>query len=65
MKAVVTETVYEIVKASDTTIQLKPVGSDAKPITRKPVRTYSGKWRFSIDDTYGNTFYKEKQEVSA
>lgn len=65
MKAVVTETVYEIVKASDTTIQLKPVGSDAKPITRKPLKTYSGKWRFSIDDTYGNTFYKEEQEVSA
>jgi hypothetical protein len=54
-----TEIIFEIVKASDTTIQLKAVGSDAKPITRKPVKTYSGKWRFSIDDDYGNTFYKE------
>jgi hypothetical protein len=55
-----TKTLYEIIKASDTTIQLKATGTDAKPITRKPVKTYSGKWRFSIDDTYGNTFYKEE-----
>ena len=55
----VTEVVYEIVKASDTTISLKPVGTDEKPITRKPVKTYGGKWRFSINDGYDNTFYKE------
>jgi hypothetical protein len=59
-KSVTTEIIYEIVKASDTTIQLKPVATDEKPITRKPVKTYSGKWRFSIDDTHGNTFYKER-----
>lgn len=58
MRSITTETIYEIVKVSATTIQLKPVGTDAKPIIRKPVKTYSGKWRFSIDDTYGNTFYK-------
>lgn len=57
-KSIKTETVYEIVKASDTTIQLKPAGTDEKPITRKPVKTYSGQWRFSIDDSHGNTFYK-------
>lgn len=53
-----TEIVFEIVKASDTTIQLKPVGTDGKAITRKPVKAYNGRWRFSINDTYGNTFYK-------
>lgn len=51
---------YEIVKATDTTIQLKAVGTDGKPIVRKPVKTYSGKWRFSINDDYGNTFYKNE-----
>lgn len=59
MRSVTTEILFEIVKTRDTTIQLKPVGSDAKPITRRPVKTYNGRWRFSIDDTYGNTFYKE------
>jgi len=58
MRPVTTEIVYEIVKASDTTIQLKAAGTDEKPITRKPVKTYSGQWRFSIDDSYGNTFTK-------
>lgn len=53
-----TEIVHEIVKATDTTIQLKPAATDEKPITHKPVKTYSGQWRFSINDTYGNTFYK-------
>jgi hypothetical protein len=56
-----TETVYEIVKASDATIQLKPVGTDVKPITRKPVKTYDGKWRFTIDDTCGSTLYKKEE----
>jgi hypothetical protein len=37
------------------------VGSDAKPITRKPVKNYRGEWRFSIDDTSRNTFYKKEQ----
>lgn len=55
-----TKVIYEIIKTSDTTIRLKAAGTDAKPITRKPVKTYSGKWRFSIDDDYGNTFYKEE-----
>jgi hypothetical protein len=52
--------VYEIIKASDTTIRLQAVGLDEKPITRKPTKTYNGSWRFSIDGTYGNTFYKEE-----
>jgi len=56
--AVVTKTMYEIIKVSKTTIQLRPVGTTEKPITRKPVNTRSSGWRFSIDDTYGNTFYK-------
>lgn len=55
-----TKITYEIVKATATTIQLKAVGADGKAITRKPVRTYSGKWRFSINDDYGNTFYKSE-----
>ena len=53
------DVLYEIVKISDTTIRLKLVDSDVKPITRKPIKTYSGKWRFSIDDAHGNTFYKD------
>ncbi len=59
-----TETLYEIVKASDTTIQLKAIGTDDKAIIRKPVKTYSGKWRFSINDTHGNTFYKAAEPNS-
>lgn len=53
---------YEIIKATDTTIKLQLIGTNEKPITRKPCKTYGGKWRFSIDDTYGNTFYKEEQK---
>ena len=60
-----TKIVFEIVKASDTTIQLKPVGSDGKAITRKPVRAYGDKWRFSIDDSYGNTFTKSVPAVES
>lgn len=54
------EVIYEIVKATSATIQLKPVGSDTKPITRKP-KLVAGtkKWAFSIDDSYSNTFSKE------
>jgi hypothetical protein len=63
-KCVKTEVVYEIIKASETTIQLKALGTDEKPILRKPSKRYGGKWVFSIDDTYGNTFYKEN-EVTA
>jgi len=59
-KATVTKQQYEIVKASKTTISLRPAGTDEKPIIRKPVKTYNGSWRFSIDDTYGNTFYKDE-----
>ena len=54
-----TKMLYEIVRASKTTISLKAEGTDKKPIVRKPIKTYSGQWRFSIDDTHGNTFYKE------
>lgn len=54
-----TKILYEIVRASKTTISLKAEGTDKKPIVRKPIKTYSGQWRFSIDDTHGNTFYKE------
>ena len=65
-KCVTTEINYEIMKASDTTIRLQAVGTDEKPITRKPVQTFGGKWRFSIDDTMGNTFYKEdKRDIAA
>lgn len=64
MRSITTEIVYEITKVSDTTIRLKPLGSDGKSITRKPCKTYSGKWRFSIDDTYGNTFYKNDMDVT-
>ncbi|GHU75917.1 hypothetical protein FACS1894188_07630 [Clostridia bacterium] len=56
--ATTTTIVYEIIKATQTTIQLKPVGTDEKPMTRKPSQRFGGKWVFSIDDTYGNTFYK-------
>lgn len=48
---------YEITKTSDKTIWLKAVNTNEKPIIRKPVFKY-GKWRFSIDDTFRNTFYK-------
>jgi hypothetical protein len=58
-KCITTKIMYEIVKASPTTIQLKPVGMDAKPIIRKPTKSYGGQWRFSIDDIYENTFYRE------
>jgi hypothetical protein len=52
-----TEIIYEIIKATDTVISLRPVGTEDKPITRKPIKTNSGKWRFSIDNTYDNQFY--------
>jgi len=58
-KSTEVEIICEIVKSSDTTIQLKAVGTDDKPLTRKPSQRFGGKWVFSIDDTYGNTFYKE------
>lgn len=54
------EVIYEIVKATSATIQLKPVGSDTKPITRKPKLVAGTKrWTFSINDSYSNTFCKE------
>ncbi len=52
--------VYEIVKATNSTIQLKRENSDEKPFTRKPkiVDTASGKmWKFWLDDY--NCYYKE------
>lgn len=57
-----TKIVYEIIKASDTTICLKPIETGGKPITRKPTKAYNGSWRFSVDSTRGNTFYKEDAE---
>lgn len=57
------EAVYEIVKATGSTIQLKREKSDDKPFTRKPkvVDTINGEmWKFWLDDY--NCFYKEAQE---
>lgn len=57
------EAVYEIVKVTSSTIQLKRENSDEKPLTRKPkvVDTANGKkWKFLLDDY--NCFYKEAQE---
>ena len=59
MRSIKTEIIYEIVKVSDTTIRLKEVGTDKKPITRKPVKRFNRDWAFSIDDWPENTFYKE------
>nr|WP_304956986.1 DUF3560 domain-containing protein [uncultured Acetatifactor sp.] len=49
---------YEIIKATSSTIRLKPVEGDGKAITRKPRKSYNGDWCFSIDDSYTNTFHK-------
>ena len=49
---------YEIIKATSATIQLKPIDRDGKVITRKPRKSLSGDWCFSIDNAYMNTFYK-------
>ena len=49
---------YEIVKVSSKTIQLKPIDRDGKIITRKPKKSYNGKWCFALDDNYRNIFYK-------
>jgi len=57
-KSIMTEVVYEIIKASDTTIQLRAIGTNEKPITRNPSIGYNDNWAFSIDDRNGNTFYK-------
>lgn len=57
------EAVYEIVKATSSTIQLKRESSDEKTLTRKPgiVDTINGRmWKFLLDDY--NCFYKEAQE---
>ena len=64
-KSVTTEINYEIIKASDTTIRLQAIGTDEKPITRKPYKTYQGSWAFRLDDTYGNIFHKESREETA
>lgn len=54
---------FEIVKASETTVQIKTVGRDEKPFTRKPTLVAGGKrWRLHINDGYKNTFYKEAEE---
>ena len=49
---------YEIVRVTSATIQLKPIDSNGKVITRKPRKSYNGDWCFSIDDSYTNTFHK-------
>ena len=49
---------YEIVKVRSKTIQLKPIDRDGKIITRKPKKSYNGKWCFALDDNYRNIFYK-------
>lgn len=49
---------YEIIKATAATIQLKPVDGSGKAITRKPKKSYNGRWSFTLDDNYRNTFYK-------
>lgn len=57
------EAVYEIVKATNSTIQLKRENADEKPFTRKPkvIHTVNGKkWCFCLDDY--NCFYKDAQE---
>lgn len=57
------EAVYEIIKATSSTIQLKRENSDEKPFARKPktVDTVNGKkWKFWLDGY--NFFYKEAQE---
>ncbi len=54
------EAVYEIIKATNSTIQLKRENSDEKAFTRKPktVDTVNGeKWKFWLDDY--NCYYKE------
>ena len=56
---------YEIVKASSKTIQLKPIDGDGKIITRKPKKSYNGRWCFSIDDSTNNTFYKSAKVSEA
>jgi len=61
-KSIKTEVVYEIIKASDTTIKLQAIGMDEKPITRKPSFRFGDRWLFSIDDRHGNTFYKEETD---
>jgi hypothetical protein len=61
-KSVKKDVVYEIIKASDTSIQLKEQGADSKPITRKPRKSHNENWAFSIDERYGNTFYKSVQK---
>ena len=55
---------YEIIKVTAASIKLKEhyvdgTPTESKEILRKPKIGYGGKWRFSIDDSYGNTFYKE------
>jgi hypothetical protein len=58
-KATVTKIMYEIIRASDTSVSLRPVGTTDKPIIRKPAKSYRGDtWRISIDDRHDNTFYK-------
>ena len=56
---------YEIIKATSSTIRLKPVEGDGRAITRKPRKAYNGSWCFSIDDAYTNTFYKPAKASEA
>lgn len=63
-KSTKSEVLYEIVKASNTTIQLQAIGTNEKPITRKPAKRWNDTWMFSVDDRYGNTFYKSPKSIS-
>ena len=55
---------YEIIKATAATIQLKPVDGSGKAITRKPKKSYNGRWSFTLDDNYRNTFYKAESTTA-
>ena len=57
-------TTYEIVKINAKTIQLKPIDRDGKIITRRPKKSYNGRWCFTLDDNYYNTFYKSESATA-
>ena len=57
-------TTYEIVKINAKTIQLKPIDRDGKIITRRPKKSYNGRWCFTLDDNYHNTFYKAESTTA-
>ena len=52
------EATFVIVKASDKSITLKEQGTEKPAIVRKPKKCFNDNWAFSINERYGNTFYK-------